>query len=118
MYKVLLLNDDYTPMRKSMRVANQHHDLIAITLTDPREMDLPNCALVEVMDAETGGRIVIDTSNERLRREYHAKAQDLIKNRRRLFDATGIDHIDISTDVPYTKALVSFFSQRRRRLAR
>ena len=111
-------NDDYTPMRKSMRVANQHHDLIAITLTDPREMDLPNCALVEVMDAETGGRIVIDTSNERLRREYHDKAIGLIKTRSRLFDSIGIDHIDISTDVPYTKALVSFFAQRRHRLAR
>ena len=40
-------NADYAPMRKSMRIANQHHDLIAITLTDPREIDLPDCALVE-----------------------------------------------------------------------
>jgi len=111
-------NADYAPMRKSMRIANQHHDLIAITLTDPREIDLPDCALVEVMDAETGARMVIDTSNEHLRREYHAKAINLIKNRSRLFDTIGIDHIDISTDVPYTKALVSFFAQRRHRLAR
>ncbi len=111
-------NADYAPMRKSMRIANQHHDLIAITLTDPREIDLPDCALVEVMDAETGTSMVIDTSNERLRREYHTKAVSLIKNRSRLFDTIGIDHIDISTDVPYTKALVSFFAQRRHRLAR
>ena len=111
-------NADYAPMRKSMRIANQHHDLIAITLTDPREIDLPDCALVEVMDAETGTRMVIDTSNERLRQEYHTKAISFIKNRDRLFDAIGIDHIDISTDVPYTKALVSFFAQRRHRLAR
>jgi len=111
-------NADYAPMRKSMRIANQHHDLIAITLIDPREIDLPDCALVKVMDAETGTRMVIDTSNEHLRREYHAKASSLIKNRDRLFDTIGIDHIDISTDVPYKKALVSFFAQRRHRLAR
>jgi uncharacterized protein (DUF58 family) len=111
-------NADYAPMRKAMRIANQHHDLIAITLTDPREIDLPDCSLVELMDAETGSKIVIDTSNERLRREYHAKASHLINNRDRLFDTIGIDHIDISTDVPYTKALVSFFAQRRHRLAR
>jgi uncharacterized protein (DUF58 family) len=111
-------NADYALMRKSMRIANQHHDLIAITLTDPREIDLPDCALVELMDAETGAKTVIDTSNERLRREYHGKAVDLIKNRSRLFDAIAIDHIDISTDVPYTKALVSFFAERRHRLAR
>ncbi len=56
------------------------------------------------MDAETGAKMIIDTSNERLRREYHTKALNLIKNRSRLFDTIGIDHIDISTDVPYTKA--------------
>ena len=109
---------DYTLMRKSIRIANQHHDLIAITLSDPREIDLPDCGLVEVMDAETGARMVIDTSNEKLRQHYHEKALNLVKNRSRLFDMIGIDHIDISTDVPYTKALVSFFAQRRHRLAR
>ena len=62
--------------------------------------------------------MVIDSSNERIRREYHTLATALIKNRNRLFDTIGIDHIDISTDVPYKKALVSFFSQRRHRLAR
>ena len=31
-------NADYAPMRKSMRIANQHHDLIAITLTDPGKL--------------------------------------------------------------------------------
>ena len=87
-------------------------------MTDPREIDLPDCALVELMDAESGAKMVIDTSNERLRREYHGKATNLIKNRSRLFDTIGIDHIDISTDVPYAKALVSFFAKRRHRLAR
>ena len=111
-------NADDAPIRKSMRIANQHHDLIGITLTDPREIDLPDCSLVEVVDAETGARTVLDTSNKRLRQEYHTKAVSLIKNRSRLFDTIGIDHIDISTDVPYTKALVSFFTQRRRRLVR
>lgn len=111
-------NADYGPIRKSMRIADQHHDLIAITLTDPREMELPDCSLVEVKDAETGARMVIDTSDKRLRQEYHAKAVGLIKNRDRLFNTIGIDHIDISTDVPYKKALVNFFAQRRHRLAR
>lgn len=111
-------NADYALLRKSMRIANQHHDLIAITLTDPREIDLPDCALVELIDAETGARVVIDTSNEQMRKDYHKKAVSQFKNRSRLFDLIGIDHIDILTNVPYTKALVSFFAQRRRRLAR
>ena len=111
-------NADYDAMRKAIRIANQHHDLIAITLTDPREIELPDCSLVEIMDAETGKKMIIDTSNERLRREYHEMGLNWVKNRSRLFDTIGIDHIDISTDAPYTKALVSFFAQRRQRLAR
>ena len=109
---------DYSAIRKSLRIANEHHDLIAITLTDPCEINLPNAALVELMDAETGEKIIVDTSDEALRREYHDKAVISLKNRERMFDAIGIDHIDISTNVPYTKALVSFFAQRRHRLAR
>jgi uncharacterized protein (DUF58 family) len=111
-------NADYSVLRKSMRIAKQHHDLIAITLTDPREIDLPDCALVELTDAETGNKIVIDTAQRLLRKDYHQRALDFMKERSRLFDAIGIDHIDISTHVPYTKALVSFFAQRRHRLAR
>jgi len=109
---------DDAPMTKALRIANQHHDLIAVTLTDPREINLPDCGLVEVMDAETGKRTVIDTSHERLRQEYHSRAASGLKKRTRMFDGIGIDHIDITTDVPYNKALVSFFAQRRRRLSR
>jgi uncharacterized protein (DUF58 family) len=111
-------NADYAPLHKALRIANQHHDLIAITLTDPREVNLPDCGLIELMDAETGEKRVIDTSSGRLRQIWHRKAMSLIKYRSRLFDGVGIDHIDISTDVPYTKALVSFFAKRRHRLAR
>jgi len=111
-------NDDFGPMQKSLRIANQHHDLIAITLTDPRESELPDCNLVELLDAETGSKMVVDTSSQRLREDYHSQAVSRIKNRSRLFDTIGIDHIDISTDVPYKKALVSFFAQRRHRLAK
>jgi len=109
---------DVTPIRQAIQVANQHHDLIAITLTDPREIDLPPCGLVELLDAESGARSILDTSDEGLRREYHDNAVQLIKNRTRLFDSIGIDHIDISTDVPYKNALVSFFAKRRHRLGR
>ncbi|MDE1920839.1 MAG: DUF58 domain-containing protein [Candidatus Omnitrophica bacterium] len=119
---VFIISDFLDPnpgfLRKSMRVANQHHDLIAISLTDPREVDLPDCGLIELEDAESGAKMVVDTSHDVLRKVYHTKALDRIKERNRLFDIIGMDHIDISTDVPYTKALAGFFAQRRRRLSR
>lgn len=105
-------------LQRTLRATNQHHDLIAITLTDPRETSLPDGAMVELADAESGQKFMVDTSDIRLRRNYERMAANAIKERSRLFDANGIDHIDIATDVPYTKALVSFFAQRRHRLAR
>ncbi len=105
-------------VNKSLRIANQHHDLIAITLTDPREINLPDVGLLQLMDAESGEMLVVDTSDKSSLQEYQAGARDFIKNRNRLFDAVGIDHIDINTDIPYTKALVSFFARRRNRLAK
>ena len=74
--------------------------------------------IAELTDAETGEKKIVDTSNAAIRREYKQKALLWLKERSRLFDNIGIDHIDISTDVPYKKALVSFFAQRRHRLAR
>ncbi len=103
---------------KSLRLARRRHDVIAVTLNDPREFDLPDCGLVELMDAETGQRQIIDTSNERLRKEYVTRAQDRVNQRRRLFSSAGVDHIDISTDKPFTADLIAFFRQRQKRLNR
>ncbi|MBF0510934.1 MAG: DUF58 domain-containing protein, partial [Candidatus Omnitrophica bacterium] len=110
--------EDNALLQKSMSIASLHHDLIAISLTDPREMDLPDCGLLELTDAESKSTVVLDTSSQMLRQQYHEASMRLIKNRVRLFETIGVDHIDISTDVPYKKALVGFFAQRRRRLAR
>src|SRR5580698_9786878 len=82
-------NADYGPIRKSLRIANQHHDLIAITLTDPREIELPDCSLVELNDAESGAKILVDTSIKALREEYNTKALLQMKNRSRLFETIG-----------------------------
>ncbi|MBI4309290.1 MAG: DUF58 domain-containing protein [Candidatus Omnitrophica bacterium] len=101
--------------QKSMRIANKYHDVIAITLNDPREAVLPRCALVELADAETGRRVVVDTSDERVRLRYQRQAAARLDARGRLFQAMGVDHIDVHTHGSYAKALIGFFAQRRRR---
>ena len=55
---------------KSLTVSNQKHDLITITITDPREVELPPVGFVELEDAETGETIVVDTSDEQVRRLF------------------------------------------------
>ena len=103
-------------LKQAMAIANKRHDLIAITLNDPRERELVDCGLVVLEDAESGEIKLLDTSDEPLRREYQTKAMERLKGRDRLFQTVGMDHIDISTGLPYSKAIVKFFLERRRRI--
>ena len=101
--------------QKALKITNRYHDVIAVTLNDPREKDLPDCGLVELRDAETGQRVVVDSSNPRVRQTYEEAASQRFTRRNRLFAATKVDHIDVSTDVPYAQELVRFFARRKKR---
>ncbi len=101
---------------QAMSIANKRHDIIAITLNDPREKQLIPCGLVEFQDAETGETAVIDTSDSRVRAAYAQNAQARLTARDKLFRSMDVDHIDISTDIPYADSLVQFFARRRKRM--
>ncbi len=109
------LNDAGEKLKKSIAIANKRHDVIAITLNDPREMQLSDCGIITLEDAETGKIVVIDSSDAVLRRQYHQNNVERLNERERLFRSIGTDYINISTDTPYTDAMVKFFSKRRRR---
>ena len=102
--------------KKPMSMANKRHDIIAITLNDPLEKKLPDCGLIELHDAETGARIVTDTSNSKVRESYQRQALSRLEQRDRLFRSINVDHIDVDTEIPYEKALVTFFRQRQARI--
>jgi uncharacterized protein (DUF58 family) len=103
-------------LQKSLNLANNYHDLIAITLNDAREFSLPDCGLLHVKDAETDEVDLIDTSNPSIRAWYEKRAKERLETRDRLFGSCRVDHIDLMTNKPYISALVSFFSGRRKRL--
>ena len=109
------LNDAGEALKRSLTIANKRHDVIAITLNDPREAELPDCGIIALEDAETGKSVWIDSSDAALRRQYHQNNVERLKRRQRLFRSVGADYIDIATDVPYTDAIVKFFLKRRRR---
>ncbi len=102
--------------RKPLAIANKRHDMVAITLNDPKEVDLPDCGLIQLEDAETGQVVLIDSSNEIVRRQYHEEAALRLQERDLLFRSIGVDHIDLSTHLPYANEMVKFFIKRRRRL--
>tara|TARA_B100000315_G_scaffold115297_1_gene105831 strand:- start:8678 stop:9589 length:912 start_codon:yes stop_codon:yes gene_type:complete len=102
--------------KRAMTIANKRHDVVAITLNDPSEKDLPDCGLLQLEDAETGKNVLIDSSSTAVREKYHQEALERLKTRERQFKSIGIDQIDISTGLPYANALIKFFLKRKKRI--
>ena len=102
--------------KKALSIGNKRHDVVAVTITDPREIDLPNVGLLELQDAETGSTFLIDTSNDSLREKYSAKSRAMIEERSKVFSSVSMDHIDIRTDKPYIEEFIKFFKKRKKRI--
>jgi uncharacterized protein (DUF58 family) len=105
-----------TDYERPLRIANKRHDIIAVTITDPRELELPQVGILELEDAETGERILVDTKVRRVREEYRRIASDRVQERRHILRAANVDAIDAFTDKSYLEPLLKFFRLRERRL--
>lgn len=106
--------DDY---EIPLRIANRRHDVIAVTVTDPREEMLEDVGLVAVRDAETGRETLVNTGSERVRKEYVRAAMERNKKRDQMLQRTKVDAIHVRTDRPYVSELYRFFRMRERRYA-
>lgn len=98
-----------------LSVLGKRHDLIAVSITDPREIRMPNIGLLELEDAETGEIIMIDTGSRAIRNQYEKFGLEHQIQLRNLFRSMNIDQIEIFTDRDYVRDLVKFFRTRERR---
>jgi uncharacterized protein (DUF58 family) len=96
----------------SMRLAAQKHDITAISLTDPRELELTPAGLVRLRDSETGRMLLIDTEDRRQRQQYAAEATQRQLERRRQLAGLGVDEIALRTDRSYIQPLMAYFRAR------
>ena len=92
---VVFLISDFidTGFEQPLRSLARRHDVIAITLVDPIDLELPDLGLVEVEDAERGGRLLIDTGDPALRARYAAAAAERAHTRRTTFTTAGVDEV-------------------------
>lgn len=100
----------------ALRVAVQRHDLVAISLTDPRELSLPPLGLLELEDAETGQPLLLDTEDRETRRQYALAAAQRREERQQLLRSMAVDEVAIATDRSYVQPLMAFFQARARRI--
>jgi len=113
---VFLLSDFLAAdLRRPLKVANRRHDLVAVVLEDPRDVELPPMGLLALEDPESGETFVVDTSDAALREQFRRRQRAARIERDRFLRSLDIDAIDISTDRPYAQALLRFFRERERR---
>ena len=103
---------------KDLRRLALKHELVAITIDDPRELDLPNAGWVELEDAETGRRILVDTTDRDARIKLRTAAEQIRSARAKALKQIGIDHVALRTDQPYAQSLHRAFALRARRMSR
>jgi uncharacterized protein (DUF58 family) len=110
---VFLVSDFFAPpFAKSLRVSARRHDLVAITLRDPRERELPDIGLVELADAETGETRLVDSSSPKFRALYKDRMDERVAAITQGFSVNGVDEIPVSTGTDYIDSLVRFFRRR------
>ena len=112
---VFLMSDFLGPdCSRSLAIANQRHDCIAVTLSDPRELTLPDVGFLTIRDAETDEILELDTRHPRVRALFAKAADDREQKLTGWFRKASVDRLAIRTDESYAMSLQKFFRMRER----
>jgi len=93
----------------------ERHEVVAVRLYDPLEMELPDLGLLVVQDAETGEQIFVDTHDRGFRKRFAAAAEKREAELRTEFRHAGVDALELATDDHLVDAIMRFADLRKRR---
>jgi uncharacterized protein (DUF58 family) len=94
----------------------QRHDVVAVRLFDPLELELPDLGLVPLRDAETGEQLWVDTHDAGFRKRFARIASEREATLRVALAKIGVDTLELSTDDDLVEAIVRFADMRKRRV--
>ena len=97
---------------RPLSMLSQKHEVIAVRLSDPREIELPDVGMVVMEDAETGEQIFVDTHDAKFRKRFTDAVQKREEELRGAFKRTGVDVMSLSTQDDLVKSIVRFAKQR------
>lgn len=99
-------------VERLLKSAARRHDLIAVSVSDPAERELPNVGLVEMEDPETGDLVLVDTASKAVRESFAATSLKHREELRRFFLKSGIDTMELDTAEPYIDQVRQLFKRR------
>ena len=100
---------------RPLNLLNQRHEVIAVRLWDPREVELPDIGPMIMEDSETGEQLYVDTHDREFRRRFNEAARQREAMLQQAFKHAGVDVLSLSTDEDMVRAIVGFASLRQRR---
>ncbi|MBM4089023.1 MAG: DUF58 domain-containing protein [Planctomycetes bacterium] len=103
---------------RAMQMASRKHDVIAVLITDPRELELPKVGLVDLLDPESGRMVTCDTSSAAFRRSFRDHARQRVEELEHGFRSAKIDFIHVDSSSSIVDPLARFFRMRERRRQR
>lgn len=110
---VILVSDfDCKGYERALGVCSIRHDVVAVQLSDPYEIELPNVGWITLEDPETGELKEVNTSSTKVRTTYNRNRMQWQNQLDATFKSIGIDKIDLQTNRDYAPALHSFFKRR------
>ena len=98
-----------------LSLLNQRHEVLAIRLWDPREVELPDIGPIIMEDAETGEQLWVDTHDRRFRQRFEEAARQREAALNETFKRSGVDALSLSTEEDMVRAIVRFAALRRQR---
>jgi len=104
-----------TNYETNVKLARQKHDLVAISISDPRERDLPKIGLINLRDSESGETLLIDTDNREMTKLLTSYEREKRGNFKKLFRSIGVDTIEIDTDGSLVEPIIRYFKIREKR---
>ena len=93
----------------------RRHEVVAVRLLDPLELDLPDLGLIPIRDAETGEQLLVDTHDAGFRKRFARIAAQREAELRQALARAGVDALELSTDDDLVDAIMRFTELRKRR---
>ncbi|MES2180362.1 MAG: DUF58 domain-containing protein [Gemmatimonadota bacterium] len=116
---IFVVSDFQAPdLEQPLKLLAQRHDVVAVTVDDPSEAELPDIGLARFVDPETGMTLDIDTSNAGVREQFTAAVANELSARRHLLRRLAIDEVPLHTDGGVVDPLIKFFRSRETRSRR
>lgn len=110
---IFVISDFFTSgYAQSLQTLARRHDVIALTLIDPFDVELPDVGLLDVIHAETGRRLLVDTGSRAVREAYRDAAARRAAARDTRLTRAGVDRVEVRLDEDVAEPVAAFFRHR------